>query len=203
MTLDVDGFLKSKYVDRTEFIEINCLYEHLKISDELRSYINDPEFQNHPKVRSAIGVFEIPELLILKQLYVLKKLPPGFPEDEVKALRAGLNIRGLTGKEWAEINGKSLEEIERAIDNLARMISGDLADSIKLLFESADLETKKRFLIFEKGVMEIPEGKRFELARKLYRDFPIDFLRVTNKISELTGMGRQLDSRKRHTEDRE
>jgi hypothetical protein len=111
----------------------------------------------------------------------------------------GFMVRGLSGDELAISN---LEATKDIVDLSQKLLSGvvdSMSDALKVLFDAHTDEIPsvmaKNFHLFMFGLLtpDIPEGERLEFAEKFSKRLPVDFLRVTNKITELTGMGQTAE----------
>jgi len=111
-----------------------------------------------------------------------------FPEGEEPVWR----VRGLTGQELgvaihAAERNKNAEAI---LDGIASSVSSRKADAIrKLLGERGDVtdDVARRLEMFVMGSVT-PEAD-MQLAVKMCRVYPIEFLQITNAVNKLTGMG--------------
>lgn len=188
--MDYKKFLKAKYEYRAEFIEIQGLYEFCDISEGLKTFLAMPEFCESKTIKAFEAEGYHP-LGALKRIAEKGTAPKSweYPVDEVLALKAGVEIRGLSGDEYQKISGKSSEELHEIALGLLASVSQGRADAVKKFLNFSD--SGKRFLFFEAGLLwpEIGVDKKIEMASKLNRIFPIDFIRITNRIVELTGFG--------------
>ena len=99
-------------------------------------------------------------------------------------------VRGLTSNELhrainAKVTSKLTDEVVKAIDS-----GGDIAKELQKklgLGKDVPAEVAKRLEMLVAGSVE-PEIT-LQVAVKLAENFPVDFLTLTNEITELTGMG--------------
>ena len=108
--------------------------------------------------------------------------------------KPGVEVRGLEGNEFARIQSGSREELRRAAHDILSSVGGaDMVSAMKKLLGGGDApeDIERRILYFEYALIwpEIKPDQRMQFASKLNRILPFDFLRVTNKIIELTGAG--------------
>ncbi len=107
-----------------------------------------------------------------------------------KGDKPAFEVRGLTGKEIgrateaAERNKKLTEIAEGLFGKKSKEFSKALRD---LVDPSTPTDIAKRISMAVMGSVE-PEVDE-ELALKLCLYFPIEFFAITNKITELTGLG--------------
>jgi hypothetical protein len=115
-------------------------------------------------------------------------------EAEVKPLYLW-RVRGLEGHEFAKMMASAqaqanLSSIIEAIGNNGAKIK-ELKDAIGIGEETpADLQKRLQQLVLGSVDPKVDEA----LAAKLAKTFPIEFYMITNKITELTGLG--LDVKK-------
>jgi len=209
-SMNPSKFLQKKYSHRTEFIEVIGLYDSVDISDELQAFLDSADlsayedkfremhYGKYPEYLADIDqkTIYIPRLAVLKWAVKneLQEDKWEFPVEEVKDLKAGVEIRGLDGLEFARINSQALEDRQKiAIDLLAAGSRGAAQAIVDYLGAGKKLpEVARRIALFESGLVkpELPPDKKREVAVKLNMAFPIDFKIITDRILVLTGAGK-------------
>lgn len=111
---------------------------------------------------------------------------------EFEPLNHTFRIRGLTGEELAAVNQivQARSEIEAIIDSIAQ---GDAAEAFKkAVGTSGDVPVDfiRRIEYLKRGVTDTEIAQ--EVAVKLFRTYPVDIYKLTNRILKLTGKGMVL-----------
>jgi len=132
--------------------------------------------------------------------FLKSKLEPRTDEVEVTALSAWFDkdekplwkVRGLSGEEMTKATEAATKQknLMAVVDALSSNVRKDKVDALKDLLgtnDSTPVELAKRMEQLVYGSIE-PEAD-LQLAVKLAEHFPVEFMLITNKIIELTGLG--------------
>jgi len=122
--------------------------------------------------------------------------------DPLKPVEQVFKVKGLTAEELARIdqvvdNNKNLQAL---LDAVIKADSGDLKSRLDAIKELAGMSNDipashvKKLAIFRAGCVN-PEFNQAD-AVKFSNVHPIEFIMISNKIYELTGLGQQV--KKKH-----
>jgi len=135
-----------------------------------------------------------------KNKFITTRFIPRQEELEFKDLQAFFDenekpvftVKGLTGVEYAKAREAAdrNKDIQAIFEGLASSKSKNKTEAIKDLLNLGNdvpqiIAIKLELFLY--GLVE-PEPD-LDFAKKLCKNFPIEFLQITQKIEELTGMG--------------
>lgn len=123
------------------------------------------------------------------QVVSVPGLAPFFPENE----KPEFIIRGISGPELAEVH--EAINVNKGIDQiLEKIVSEKISDKVKAIRESIGMsdkvpgETVRRLEMLVRG--SVKPTITLDVAVKICKTYPIDFYDLTNKITQLTGLGK-------------
>ncbi len=117
-------------------------------------------------------------------------------EVELTGMGVTILVRGLTGEEVGRVNG--IVAGRGGVDAIVTALSeGEVAEAFKTAMGIGDdmpIDGVRRIEYLKMGTVE-PKITQ-EVAVKMYRVYPMDVYKATNKILRLTGKGMKLGESK-------
>lgn len=125
------------------------------------------------------------------QVVPVPGLAPFFSENE----KPEFTVRNIEGPELAEVH--NAVSINKGIDQiLEKIVSEKLSDKINAIRESIGMGDKVPGEIVRRLEMLVRGSVKpvitLDIAVKICKTYPIEFYELTNKITQLTGLGKVL-----------